>query len=397
MRLQNFAWFSPFFAGAFTIAGALIHANSYRLHRRTIIFTNDVKASNIDSDSFRKINKTLQNSKIKPQRSAESIRILHLSDTHLLQNQLRRQNFLRSLSAQNPDLIILTGDLISEDAAIAPLLEALSVFRGIPGGYVFGSNDYFAPKPKNPFNYFYKNSSLSKSKPPRRLDTPRLTDGLNDLGFQNLNNATAKFSVGTWDLELIGVNDPHIGFAKYPSLAPLNSAQNSFSQNLADDFENKNTQNTLRIGLTHAPYAEVLSWMQNAGCELVFAGHTHGGQVCLPGNRALVTNCDLPRSHAAGLFKWPLYSGADQKISNSQLPLRKNGVLIGKNLRNTRNFKKNTEFTSEVKYSSHEIEYLPDSQMIVQVSAGIGTSPFTPVRTFCPPEAVLIEVMKISQ
>ena len=41
------------------------------------------------------------------------------------------------------------------------------------------------------------------------------------------------------------------------------------------------------------------------GFDLLLAGHTHGGQVCVPCVGALVTNCGLPRSMAKGLHRWP--------------------------------------------------------------------------------------------
>jgi predicted MPP superfamily phosphohydrolase len=44
--------------------------------------------------------------------------------------------------------------------------------------------------------------------------------------------------------------------------------------------------------------------MGEAGVDVLFAGHTHGGQVCVPGFGALVTNCDLPRKNAKGLSSW---------------------------------------------------------------------------------------------
>ena len=41
------------------------------------------------------------------------------------------------------------------------------------------------------------------------------------------------------------------------------------------------------------------------GFDLLLAGHTHGGQICLPGNRALVTNCGIDRDRASGLHHHP--------------------------------------------------------------------------------------------
>ena len=114
------------------------------------------------------------------------------------------------------------------------------------------------------------------------------------------------------------------------------------------------TGRSVRLGLSHAPYARVLNQFLSDGTDLVFCGHTHGGQVCLPGGHALVTNCDLDPQFASGLFEWQ----AD---------------------------------------TCHGIESEtgePDrASMSVCVSPGLGTSPFTPWRVFCPPAAYIVELV----
>jgi predicted MPP superfamily phosphohydrolase len=114
-----------------------------------------------------------------------------------------------------------------------------------------------------------------------------------------------------------GVDDPHISRDHYDAVAgPFDPA--------AD----------LSLGVTHAPYLRILDAMAADGADLVLAGHTHGGQLCVPGVGALVTNCDLDRKRAKGL-------------------------------------------------SSHRGAAL-------HVSAGLGTSPYAPVRFACRPEATLL-------
>ena len=58
------------------------------------------------------------------------------------------------------------------------------------------------------------------------------------------------------------------------------------------------------MGVTHAPYTRVLDSMTHLGAEVILAGHTHGGQIGLPGVTSLVTNCDLPREYGKGLHVW---------------------------------------------------------------------------------------------
>lgn len=451
---------SPFVLGAGTLCGAMIAAHNHRLRRRQIIFSDGISCMNCittqqQADSQQKSGLQLPANTPSAAEAAKnrlhatenqtnetdtcnSLRILHISDTHLMQNQVRRQRFLTSLAATRPDLIVLTGDLIGENAAIDSLLQAFTVFRGIPGVYVYGSNDYHAPKPRNPLNYFFRNSSISKTNPPQRLDTDRLTAGLNELGFLNLNNATGSLSIGSWNLEFIGVNDPHIGYAKFPQVNfPAGNASANLSENnlvipsnsdylmpsatsndfSADDLhlaEKKHTPQDaceqhesvqrLCIGLTHAPYQKVLHKMQAAGCDLVFAGHTHGGQICLPGRRALVTNCDLPKPYASGLFTWPIAENTQAQAAHSQMRkvwkgwkdwnlhrLIQKDCLIQKDGAVTRQITPRNIATPEIGAAQYKVT----DKMFVQVSAGIGTSPYSQIRTFCPPEAIQLDLIQI--
>lgn len=403
MNWKIAACLSPVLTGAGILAGAMVAAHNYQLRCRTIILPDEGNVRDkTNSDNLSCDNLTgSQNCTEKIGRAGtaftpecETLRILHISDTHLTHRQLRRQNFLRSLAAQKPDLLVFTGDLIGENAAIEPLLAVLEVFRGTPGVYVYGSNDYHAPRPKNPLKYLYKNSSLSANKPPLRLDTQRLTAGLNALGFLNLNNATGTLSIGSWALEFIGVNDPHIGYAKFPE---INFSDNSLAItsrqiNQLDETKNKHH---LRIGLTHAPYKDVLNSMQAAGCKIVFSGHTHGGQVCLPGHRALVTNCDLPKRYASGLFTWPIRSDKDEALPTDNLPIQKDGSIVGWVPDSLAQEQLNEDREAQANLNNPDTQAQTLEKMFVQVSAGLGTSPYAQIRTFCPPEAIQLDIIQI--
>jgi predicted MPP superfamily phosphohydrolase len=82
-----------------------------------------------------------------------SIRVLHLSDIHLAPWQHRKIEWIRGLVALRPDLVVVTGDSLGHARAVPELARALSMFKGIPGVFVHGSNDYFAPRIPNPFTY----------------------------------------------------------------------------------------------------------------------------------------------------------------------------------------------------------------------------------------------------
>lgn len=250
---------------------------------------------------------------------AEPLRILHLSDLHMTPGQRRKQEWVASLAGTDPDLVVVTGDNLAHPDAVPSALRALGPLLNLPGAFVFGSNDYTGPVWKNPFSYFRSEREYRHG-----VDLPYedLRSALMSSGWVDLNNARATLKAGGRLIELVGVDDPHIERDDYSSVAGPKSPN-------AD----------LLLGLTHAPESRVLDAMAADRVDLVLAGHTHGGQVCVPFVGALVTNCDLPRSMARGLHRWP---GSDAWL---------------------------------------------------HVSAGVGTHPTAPVRFACPPEASVLTLI----
>ncbi|OLE26362.1 MAG: metallophosphoesterase [Actinobacteria bacterium 13_1_20CM_3_71_11] len=222
---------------------------------------------------------------------AEPLRVLHISDLHLTPDQRRKQDWVAALAATDPDLVITTGDNLAHPDAVPAVLRALGPLLELPGAFVFGSNDYRGPVLKNPFGYF------AKDRPYRQgveLPTEKLRGVLTRAGWLDLNNARTVIKAGGRTVELVGVDDPHIARDDYVA---------------ADGF------------------------------SLLLAGHTHGGQVRVPGVGALVTNCGLDRRMARGLHRWP------------------------------------------------------GSSAWLHVSAGLGTHPTAPVRFACRPEASLLTLV----
>lgn len=80
-------------------------------------------------------------------------RILHISDLHMVPGQEDKIAWVNSLALLQPDLVVNTGDNLSDAAAVPHVLRALDPLLRRPGVFVFGSNDYFGPKPVNPFGY----------------------------------------------------------------------------------------------------------------------------------------------------------------------------------------------------------------------------------------------------
>ncbi len=248
------------------------------------------------------------------------ITVLHIGDIHLAPWQKRKAKFVQSLGRLKPDLVINTGDNLGHADAIGPVLTALAPLMERPGVFVNGSNDYYAPVLRNPLAYLAKPSERSEGP---TLDTPRLVGGFRSAGWLNLNNREGQITINGLKLGFIGVDDAH------DELDNLTSIPNQANA-LADC--------DLVIGVSHAPYLRVLEAMGSAGASMIFSGHTHGGQVCLPVIGALTTNCDLPTKYAKGISAWR-FAGRD---------------------------------------------------VILNVVAGLGHSIYAPVRFFCRPEVRLI-------
>lgn len=215
---------------------------------------------------------------------SDPIRILHLSDLHLAPSQRKKLAFVRGLAALSPHLVINTGDNITRADAIGPLLDALAPLAGVPGAFVFGSNDYHAPQFKNPLRYLLDGRSHMGETPPAELPWRDLKAGFEALGWADLTEHRVELEVAGRRVALRGTDDAHLGRDDYAAVAGPADASAA-----------------LNIGVTHAPYLRILDAMAADGMDLIFAGHTHGGQVCVPGYGALITNCDLDPARVKGL------------------------------------------------------------------------------------------------
>jgi uncharacterized protein len=250
---------------------------------------------------------------------AEPLRILHLSDLHMMPDQRRKQDWVSALIGTDPDLVVVTGDNMSSPESVPGVLRALGPLLDLPGAFVFGSNDYRGPVWKNPLLYLVPDREYVQG-----VDLPyeALRSAFVDAGWADLNNARTVIKAGGRSVELVGVDDPHVERDDYAAVAgPVATGVD------------------LHIGVTHTPASRVLNPMAADGFTLLLAGHTHGGQVRVPGYGALTTNSDLPHAMARGLHRWP------------------------------------------------------DSDAWLHVSAGLGTHPTAPIRFACPPEASVLTLI----
>jgi uncharacterized protein len=228
--------------------------------------------------------------------TATPVRVLHVSDVHLVPGQDHRVRFLASLADLDHDLVVATGDLIgaadAEDATVAALAPLTS--GGRPGLVVLGSNDYYGPLPKSPTAYF---THPDRRVHGARLDTRRLVDGLAAVGYHTIMGGSTVLETPAGRVAVGGMDDPHLDLSAIPP---------------ADVLRPSSEDVVARLGLVHAPYTAALDVLVEAGYEVLFSGHTHGGQVRVPGYGALVGNCDLPLAQVRGLSR---YAGAWLHVS----------------------------------------------------------------------------------
>ncbi len=254
------------------------------------------------------------------------VQVLHLSDLHLVPRQARKRAWVCELASLQPDLVVNTGDNWAAPDALPALLDTYGPLFEFPGVFVWGSNDFFAPVPKNPARYLMpRDDSFRRGRP---LPWRELGAALTRRGWVDLTHTRHELRVSGTRLQLRGVNDAHLDYDHYDRVAGAP----------AEGVD-------LAIGVTHAPYRRVLDAMAADGLGLLLAGHTHGGQLRLPGYGALVSNCDLPVRQARGLSRWPVPGQS----------------------------------------SARDVD-----PAWLHVSAGLGCSPWSPVRIACPPEATLL-------
>jgi predicted MPP superfamily phosphohydrolase len=249
---------------------------------------------------------------------ARPLRVLHISDLHMMPGQRSKQRWVAELADLNPDLVVNTGDNLAHQQSVPAVVRGLGPLLDRPGVFVFGSNDYYAPRPKNPVRYLIKSKRRVHGIP---LPWRDLRAALVERGWHDLTHVRRLLTVEGQTIAVAGVDDPHLHRDRYSDIAgrPDRSA-------------------TLRLGVSHSPEPRVLDAFAGDGYDLVMAGHTHGGQLRVPGYGAIVTNCELDRTRARGASRW-------------------------------------------------------GAHMWLHVSAGLGTSPYAPVRFACPPEASLLTLV----
>lgn len=220
--------------------------------------------------------------------SLDGISICQLSDLHLKSLHVSPQVITRIIQSRDPDVIVLTGDLISSPADLDKIENYLSCLDAVNGlFFVRGNNEY----------RHLRSRALSNS----------FNQQMEESGWTLLKNEA--LYIKNLSLWIIGIDDP------YTVRDDVDKAYEIVMNSTVDD-------RGFRLVIAHSSdcFDDVLAY----GADLVLTGHTHGGQIRLPGLRPMMTKTHLGR---AGIYEGyhvientPLY--INRGLGESLIPFR---------------------------------------------------------------------------
>lgn len=185
--------------------------------------------------------------------------ILHLSDLHADDNGPAMERVVELLSDLRYDLCVLTGDYRGRTAGdFRPTIKALARLRDHISGEIF--------------------AVLGNH------DTVLMVPDLEKLGIRMLLNEAVNITRGVDRIHLVGIDDAHF--------FRVDNIEKAAEQMPAEEFS---------ILLSHTP--EIYKQAAHAGFDVLLSGHTHGGQICLPGSIPITLDARLPRRMGAGAWK----------------------------------------------------------------------------------------------
>lgn len=211
----------------------------------------------------------------------DGFRVLHLSDLHIEGMLDKGQALQAMVSTLQYDLCVITGDFrfltYGRYDKTLRLMEALVNKIRAPSGIfgILGNHDWLEMVP-----------------------------GLEQCGIRMLLNEAQAVEKGAEAIWLLGLDDVHYyetgDLEKAVRLAPAEA---------------------VRILLVHSP--EVIPEASTAGIDLYLCGHSHGGQICLPGGRPIITHCRGPRAFKAGPWQYQNMKGYTSRgVGTSLFPIR---------------------------------------------------------------------------
>lgn len=188
----------------------------------------------------------------------DGLRIAQLSDVHSRDFGHDNRRLIDAVRRSDPDLVAITGDLITENEDQQVVLDLAGHLTDIaPVLYVTGNHE---------------------GKSSRRDE---LEDGLRERGVEVLDGRTHVMDRGGQELAVAGVDDPRVHRAGEGSRATTDAQQAGLMRERLADLGHPSDSAPFTVLLSHRP--ELLGEYARSGVDVVMAGHAHGGQVRIPG------------------------------------------------------------------------------------------------------------------
>lgn len=215
---------------------------------------------------------TIKNNKI-PE-AFEGYKIIHLSDIH---NKKIPNYLIRKIKNKNPNIIVITGDLIDTYDMKNALILCKKLIKICPVYFITGNHD-------------------------ETYNCKCLLDNLDDIGINILNNKTKKIYHNNSFINLAGLKDG------------CNYEKELYKFNIDN--------NTFNVLLSHRP--EKFEIYKNSNFDLILCGHAHGGQFRFPfiGGLYAPEQGILPKYTAGIISKNNKNMIISRGIGNSTFPLR---------------------------------------------------------------------------
>jgi len=192
--------------------------------------------------------------------SFDGFTILHISDMHVDMNEAAMRHLIELVDALRYDLCVLTGDYRGKTfGPFDATLDGIARVRAHLTGSVYGVLG--------------------------NHDTIQMVPGLEAMGIRMLLNECEAIVRGDQRIYLAGIDDAHY--------FRVDNIEKAGSQIPNDEFS---------ILLSHTP--EIYRQAAHAGFDLLLSGHTHGGQICLPGSIPITLDSILPRRMGAGAWRY---------------------------------------------------------------------------------------------
>ncbi|MEW6358117.1 MAG: metallophosphoesterase [Planctomycetota bacterium] len=208
--------------------------------------------------------------------------VLHLTDAHFRKGHGWKRRFIEGLAERPVDFVFATGDMIDSPDGIGDCVQALAALKPRYGTYfVLGGHDHYAITLMDTIHHLTHFTTSRRAS--RKNETEELIKRLTEIGVSVLVNEHRRVKVDECEIVIVGLDDPFL------SRDDLDAAMEGVA---AEDHT---------ILLVHSP--DVTEGAPEQDVDVVFAGHTHGGQIRLPFIGALVTRSTLPRRRACGVFK----------------------------------------------------------------------------------------------